>query len=88
MAYGSRGFYHFHFEVFHVKMIISLWLIYCYLVVFVVLASLFVEPILAHKERNIVFRIIVFDSFSQQNEKTHIPKSNRTNPHIGVRDQF
>ena len=55
----------FHLGVFHVKTIISLWLIYCCLVDFVVLVSLIVKPILAYKKGNIIFRIIVFSSFSQ-----------------------
>ena len=49
MAYGSRGFYPFYLGVFHIKIVVSLWLIYCCLVGFVV------EPILAHKERNAIF---------------------------------
>ena len=49
MAYGSHGFYPFHLGVFHVNIVASLWLIHCCLVDFIVLAILFVEPILAHK---------------------------------------
>ena len=62
MTYESRGFYPFHSGVFHVKIVVSLLLIYCCLVGSVVLASLIVEPILAHKEGNVIFRIIVFGS--------------------------
>ena len=58
-------FYSFHLEVFRVKIVFSLWLIYCCLVGFIMLAYLFVEPILAHKEGNVIFRIIVFSSLSQ-----------------------
>ena len=36
MAYGSRGFLPFLFEGFHVKIVVSLWLIYCCLIDFVV----------------------------------------------------
>ena len=66
MAYKSRGSYPFHLRVFHVKIIVSLWLIYCCLIAFVVLVSLIVEPILTHKEGNVIFRIIVFGSLSKQ----------------------
>ena len=55
MTYGLHGFYPFHLWVFHVKIVVSLWLIYCYLVAFVVLASLIIEPILAHKEGKVIF---------------------------------
>ena len=57
-------FYPFHLEVFRVKIVVSLWLIYYCLVGFIVLAYLFVEPILAYKEGNVIFRIIVFGSLS------------------------
>ena len=50
MVYVCRGFYPFHLRVFHVKIVVALWLIYCCLVSFIVLGILFVEPILAHKE--------------------------------------
>ena len=46
MAYGYHGFYPFHLGVFHVKIVVSLWLIYYCLVSFVVFASFFIEPIL------------------------------------------
>ena len=35
MTYGFNGFYPFHLGVFHVKIIVLLWLIYCFLVGFV-----------------------------------------------------
>ena len=36
VAYVSRGFYPFHLGLFHVKIVVSLWLIYCCLNGFVV----------------------------------------------------
>ena len=48
------------------KIVVSLWLIYCSLVGFIVLESLFFETILAHKDGNVIFRIIVFGNLSQQ----------------------
>ena len=66
MVYVCRGFYPFHLRVFHVKIVVALWLIYCCLVGFIVLGILFVEPILAHKEGNVIFRFIVFGSLYQQ----------------------
>ena len=62
MAYESHGFYPFHLGVFHVKIVVSLWLTYYCLVGFIMLASLIVKPILAHKDGKIIFRIIVFGS--------------------------
>ena len=63
MAYGFRGFYPFHLVVFQVKIVIIMvaillfgWLFFFF----------FVEPILAHKEGNVIFRFIVFSSLSQQ----------------------
>ena len=50
MAYESHGFYPFHLGVFHVKSVVSLWLTYYCLVGFIMLASLIVKPILAHKD--------------------------------------
>ena len=44
--------------------LLSLWLLYCCLVGF--FFFFFVEPILAHKEGNVIFRFIVFSSLSQQ----------------------
>ena len=48
----------FHLRVFHVKIVASLWLIGW--------LNCFFEYILAHKEGNVIFRILVFDSLSQQ----------------------
>ena len=55
MAYWSGGFYPFHLGVFKVKFVTSLWLIYCCFIAFIMLAILFVEPILTHKEGKIIF---------------------------------
>ena len=66
MTYWSPDFYPFHLGVFHIKIIVSLWLIYCFLVSFVMLASLIVEPILAHKVGKVIFRIVAFGSVFQQ----------------------
>ena len=55
MVYGSPGFHPFHLGVFPEKIVASLWLIYYYLVGFIVLAILFVEPILAYKEGKVIF---------------------------------
>ena len=61
------GFYLFHLGVFYIKIVISLWLIYCCLVGFVVLANLIIKPILAYKEGNVIFSIIiVFGNLSRQ----------------------
>ena len=54
MAYESHGFYHFYLEVFHIKIIVSLLLIYCCLIDFSVFVSLFVEPF-GHTKKEMSF---------------------------------
>ena len=66
MAYASHGFYLFHLGVFHVKIVVSLWLIYCCLVNFVVLASLNVKPILTHKEGNDILESLYLVVFTNK----------------------
>ena len=56
-------------EIFYVKIVISLCLIYYFSINFIILINLFVESILTYKKGKDNIKIIIFDSFSQHKEK-------------------
>ena len=58
-------FYPFYLRVFHVKIVASLWLIYCIWLALLV-AQLFVKPIFGTQRGKGHFRTIEFGSLSQQ----------------------